>query len=103
MKKSKDPLEVLRNNIFVILKQRDWTAVHLAVLCEISYPTLLDILAGKRKNIWFSTVVKISEGTGVPISALIDEKREEDSRNMIFMNKIYSEIGMLLGKDNAAV
>lgn len=71
MQETKDLLEPLRKQVYAKMKQRDWSLTHLAVVCGISSNTLRDIIAKKKNNIYFATIIKISEGINVPVSELI--------------------------------
>lgn len=77
MQENKDLLEPLRNQVYEKMKQRDWSLLHLSVVCGISDQTLRNILTRKRNNISFATIIKISEGVDIPLTTLITGEKTE--------------------------
>lgn len=75
MAKKEDLLEPLRNQVYNKMKINDWSLLHLSVLCGISDQTLRNVLCRKNNNISFSTIIKLSEGTGIPVTTLISGER----------------------------
>lgn len=101
MSKTDDPLRVLRSNLNVALKQRRWSTMHLAVVCDLSVPTINNILSCRVNNVCLSTVIKIAEGLDVPVSTLIDDTRADQIEQTAFINRMYREAALLLGKEGA--
>lgn len=66
-------MKVLRNQILKEMNSKDWSITRLSVECGISARELSYILSGKKEGLRFSTLVKISDGIGKPVSFLIGE------------------------------
>ena len=75
MAKEKEPLKTLRDNLYAVMYQKDWSPMHLSIECGISYETLRRILALESKNIWLSTIISIAEGLEVPVYSLFDDRK----------------------------
>lgn len=66
-------LKNIKNGIYSSMAKEDLSLSMLAQKCGLTENGLLYIISGKRKNIRLSTIIKISEGTKIPISKLIGE------------------------------
>ncbi len=64
-------MRTLREELYITLRKNDWTLTRMSIECGISYRELQNILYNQSKDIRLSTLSKISEGTGKPISSLI--------------------------------
>lgn len=65
-------MRTLREELYAIMGKNDWTLKRLSIECDISYRELQKILYNQAKDIRLSTLNKISEGTGKPISSFVD-------------------------------
>lgn len=77
MAKTEDLLKPLREQIYEKMRRMDWSLLHLSVVCGISDQTLRNVLCRKNNNISFSTIVKLSEGTGIPVTTLISGEKHQ--------------------------
>lgn len=61
----------IQEEIYFGLNKKDWSLQKMADFCGISRGTLEGILNRKRNDIKLSTLVKIADGLGKPISTLV--------------------------------
>lgn len=66
-----DCLQTLREELYVAINKNDWNLTKTSNECEISRRELQRILYNQAKDIRLSTLVKISEGIGKPVSNFI--------------------------------
>lgn len=75
MQKKKDPLETLRKNLYSIMCKKDWSTLHLATACGISYETLMRIISRRSDSVRLRTIINISENLGIPVYELFDDRK----------------------------
>ncbi len=91
-------MQVLREQILEVLNRKHWTVTRLAVECGISTREINLILSGKKKGICLSTLVQISEGTGIPIACLISAKEAQNHEDKMFIQRLNIQIGNYVKK-----
>lgn len=82
-------LEVLREQLYSIMRKNDWSTARLSKECNVSYHEIQNILYRKTKDIRLSTLVRISQGINKPVSCLIylEASKKEDKEEIL--NKLY--------------
>lgn len=64
-------IKKLQEEIYFALNKKDWSLQTMADFCGVSRGELGNLLNRGQKDIKLSTLVKISEGLGKPISTLV--------------------------------
>lgn len=64
----------LKENLLRIMWAKDYTIWEMSVQCDISTSELEKIIGGKHKDIYLSTLERISNSLEVPIADLIGQK-----------------------------
>lgn len=82
-------LEVLREQLYSIMRKNDWSIVTLSKKCKVSYREIQNILYRKTKDIRLSTLIHIAQGINKPVSYLIhlEAGKKEDKEEIL--NKLY--------------
>lgn len=89
-------MNVLREQLYIVMDKKDWSATRLSVECGISYSQISKILCGKKKSINLSTLVAIADGVKMPVASLISkEKSKEDEAEEALRNTCISLIDSL--------
>lgn len=69
-------MDAISESICEVLAKKGWSVTAAAGLCQISRRKFTDLASGKAKGVRLSTLVKVSEGIGVPLGSLIGIDRE---------------------------
>ncbi len=64
-------MKQIRGQIFLVMGKQNWSLQTTANFCGVSYRGLQGILNQEQKDIKLSTLVKIADGLGKPISTLV--------------------------------
>ena len=64
-------MENLRKNLRAEMKRRKYSAVRMAIECNLTYDVFLHILHGRDRDIRLSTLSKIADGLGKPAETLL--------------------------------
>lgn len=91
-------LEVLREQLYSVMRKNDWSVTKLSAECNVSYREMQNILYLKVKDIKVSTLVRIAEGTNKPISCLIYPEDMRKAEKEEILNKLYVQIKKSLDK-----
>lgn len=78
--KTEKVLENLKIEIYRQISKNNYSLKRFAIICEISYENLLDILYGKRSDIRLSTLLKICDNAGIDILNVLDIEIPEKIR-----------------------
>ncbi len=93
-----DCLKALRERLYAVMRKNDWTLTRLSNECGVSYRELQQILYNQNKDIRLSTLIRISDGLGVPLISLVDMEEMRKEENAEFISKLYSDMKEYLRK-----
>lgn len=96
-------LKTLRDRLYSVMGKKNWTLVQMATECGISYRELQQILYNQNKDIRLSTLIRISEGLGVPLISLVDVEEMRKEENAEFISKLYSDMKEYLRKSGVEI
>lgn len=91
-------LNTLRDRLYSVMGKNNWSLTQMANECGISYRELQQILYKQNKDIRLSTLIRISDGLGIPLISLVDVEEMRKEENTEFINKLYLDMKNYLRK-----
>lgn len=91
-------MNTIRINLLGEMGEKGWTNMMASIQCDVSERSINYILSGKAKDIKLSTIAKIAEGIGKPVSAIINPKETRKSDNEEFLKKVCVDLKRQLQK-----
>jgi len=98
-----DCLKALRERLYAVMGKNDWTLTRLSNECGVSYRELQQILYKQNKDVRLSTLVRISDGLGIPLISLVDMEEMRKEENAEFIRKLYSDMKEYLRKSGVEI
>lgn len=64
-------MKVIRETIFLVMREQHWSLRKTADACGMTYRGLQSILNREQNDVKLSTLLKIADGLGKPLSTLV--------------------------------
>lgn len=98
-----DCMKTIREKLYAVIRKNDWTLTRMSIECGISYRGLQQILYSQNKDVRLSTLIRISDGLGISLISLVDEKGAKEEENAEFISRLYLDTKNYLRKSGVEV